>query len=92
MKHFKWMEKYQMSELGNKGNKEILYMENYYVMVVVRCKAEGSLTINEQRAVWCHMCLIKTHATILLVFVKYRIGNSFGSLSVLCQANTDSKN
>ena len=50
MKHFKWMEKYQMSELGNKGNKEILYMENYYVMVVVRCKAEGSLTINEQRA------------------------------------------
>ena len=47
MKHFKWMEKYQMSELGNK---KILYMENYYVMVVVRCKAEGSLTINEQRA------------------------------------------
>ena len=89
MKHFKWMEKYQMSELGNK---KILYMENYYVMVVVRCKAEGSLTINEQRAFWCHMCPIKTHVTNLFLNVISRTGISFGSLSVLCQANTDYKN
>ena len=52
---------------------------------------DSSLTrIN--RGLWCHMCPIKTHVTNLLISVESRTGNSFGSLSVLCQANTGHKN
>ena len=54
-----------------------------------RCQAEGSLTRNEQRALVSHGPL-RTHVTNLFVSVISRTGNSFGSLSVLCQANTDS--
>ena len=40
----------------------------------------------------CHMCPLKTHVTNLYLIVESHTGNSSGSLTVLCQANTDYKN
>ena len=60
-------------------------------LVPAGCLQDSSLT-RMNRGLWCHMCPIKTHVTNLLYSVISRTGNSFGSLSVLCQANTDSKN
>ena len=57
-------------------------------LVSADVRKDGFLT-RMNRGLWCHMCPIKTHVTNLLFFVISRIGNSFGSLSVLCQANTD---
>ena len=51
---------------------------------------DGSLTRIEQRAFVSHGPLW-THVTNLFVSVSSRTGNSFGSLSVLCQANTGHK-
>ena len=51
---------------------------------------DGSLTRIEQRAFVSHGPLW-THVTNLLISVSSCTGNSFGSLSVLCQANTGQK-
>ena len=53
-------------------------------------KQDSSLTRIEQRALVSHGPLW-THVTNLLINVSSRTGNSFGSLSVLCQANTGNK-